>query len=115
MGVLVSGMGVGYLSKRWKRSSSDGSMGSEGVINGNHGVWGSFMKPFGINDCVIMNICKWSLERHKHRLRLTKVCYAFTKRKREMHRITCKFESHAGGGHVFLRGKKEKSSELMRE
>lgn len=30
MGVLVSGMGVGYLSKRWKRSSSDGSMGSEG-------------------------------------------------------------------------------------
>lgn len=29
MGVLVSGMGVGYLSKRWKRSSSDGSMGSE--------------------------------------------------------------------------------------
>lgn len=30
MGVLVSGMGVGYLSKRWKRSSSDGSMGSLG-------------------------------------------------------------------------------------
>lgn len=28
MGALVSGMGVGYLSKRWKRSSSDGSMGS---------------------------------------------------------------------------------------
>lgn len=29
MGVLVSGMGVGYLSKRWKRSSSDGSTGSK--------------------------------------------------------------------------------------
>lgn len=29
MGVLVSGMGVGYLSKRWKRSSSNGSMGSD--------------------------------------------------------------------------------------
>lgn len=29
MGVLVSGMGVGYLSKRWKRSSSEGSTGSE--------------------------------------------------------------------------------------
>ncbi len=39
MGVLVSGMGVGYLSKRWKRSSSDGSMGS-GVVDGNQGVGG---------------------------------------------------------------------------